>query len=111
LLTVAQRLVELAGSILISHPVAVPDLVAAAGYALQGVEIVIPGDQSELANHVRSKSMPRTVLITGVGTSPLLQGRREGLAYVCRGGVCRLPVDNALALDAELRESLTAWPS
>jgi uncharacterized protein YyaL (SSP411 family) len=111
LLTVAQRLVELAGSLLISHPVAIPDLVAAAGFALEGVEIVIPGDQSELADHVRSKSMPRTVLITGVGTSPLLTGRREGLAYVCRAGVCRLPVDNVPALDAELRESLTAWPS
>jgi uncharacterized protein YyaL (SSP411 family) len=111
LLTVAQRLVDLAASLLISHPVAVPDLVAAAGYALEGVEIVIPGDRSELANHVRSKSMPRTVLITGVGRSPLLQGRREGLAYVCRGGVCRLPVDSVSALDAELKESLTAWPS
>jgi uncharacterized protein YyaL (SSP411 family) len=110
LLTVAQRLVDLAGSLLISHPVAVPDLVEAAGFALQGVEVVIPGDQSELADHVRSKSMPRTVLITGVGTSPLLQGRSEGLAYVCRGGVCRLPVDNLPALDAELREGLTAWP-
>ena len=111
LLTVAQRLVDLASSLLISHPVAIPDLVDAAGFALQGIEIVIPGDQSELADHVRSKSMPRTVLITGVGTSPLLAGRREGLAYVCRGGVCRLPVDNVAALDAELRESLTAWPS
>ncbi len=111
LLVVAQRLVDLAGSLLISHPVAVPDLVAAAGFALDGVEIVIPGDQGVLADHVRSKSMPRTVLITGVGTSPLLQGRRQGLAYVCRGGVCRLPVDSASALVAELRESLTAWPS
>jgi uncharacterized protein YyaL (SSP411 family) len=111
LLTVAQRLVDLAASLLISHPVAVPDLVEAAGYAFEGVEIVVPGDRSELAHHLRSKSMPRTVLITGVGTSPLLAGRREGWAYVCRGGVCQLPVDNVPALDAELRESLTAWPS
>jgi uncharacterized protein YyaL (SSP411 family) len=111
LLTVAQRLVDLAASLLISHPVAVPDLVEAAGYAFEGVEIVVPGDRSELAHHLRSKSMPRTVLITGVGTSPLLAGRREGWAYVCRGGVCRLPVDNVPALDAELREGLTAWPS
>jgi uncharacterized protein YyaL (SSP411 family) len=111
LLTVAQRLVDLAATLLISHPVAVPDLVDAAGYALEGVEIVVPGNQGELADHVRSKSMPRTVLITGAGTSPLLRGRREGWAYVCRGGVCRLPVDNAPALDAELREGLTAWPS
>jgi uncharacterized protein len=111
LLAVAQRLVELAGSLLLSHPVAVPDLVAAAGFAFDGVEVVIPGDQSPLADHLRSKSMPRTVLITGVGSSPLLEGRREGWAYVCRAGVCRLPVDNEAALDTELKESLTAWPS
>jgi uncharacterized protein YyaL (SSP411 family) len=107
-LTVAQRLVTLAGSLLSTHPVAVPDLVAAAGYALEGIEIVIPGVQGDMADHVRSKAMPRTVLITGDGTSPLLEGRGKGLAYVCRAGVCRLPVDNVTDLDAQLEESRTA---
>jgi uncharacterized protein YyaL (SSP411 family) len=111
LLTVARRLVDVAGSLLLSHPVAVPDLVQAAGFAFQGIEVVIPGDRSDLAHHLRSKSMPRTVLITGAGSSPLLRGRHEGLAYVCRGGVCGVPVDNVSALDAQLRENLTAWPS
>ena len=102
-LVVAQRLVELAGSLLVSHPSAAPDLVAAAGFALDGVEIVIPGVAGAWAHHVRSMSMPRAVLITGSGTSPLLNARESGLAYVCRGGVCALPVSSAEALDAQLR--------
>ena len=43
-LVVAQRLVELAATLLVQHPGAVPDLVEAAGFALEGVEVVVPGD-------------------------------------------------------------------
>ena len=111
LLVVAQRLVELAGSLIVSHPMAVVDLVAAAGFALEGVEVVIPGEPGALAHHVRSMAMPRTVLITGSGASPLLAQRSEGLAYVCRGGVCQLPVDNVDALEQELRKATTPWLS
>jgi uncharacterized protein YyaL (SSP411 family) len=106
LLVVAQRLVALAGTLLVSHPSAVPDLAAAAGFALEGVEVVIPGTPGSLARHVRSMAMPRTVLVTGRGDSPLLAGRREGLAYVCRGGVCQLPVASRDELDTELRKAL-----
>jgi uncharacterized protein YyaL (SSP411 family) len=106
LLVVAQRLVTLAASLLVSHPSAVPDLVAAAGYALEGVEVVIPGEPGALARHVRSMAMPRTVLITGRGHSPLLAGREEGLAYVCRGGVCERPVSTRDELDTRLRASV-----
>ena len=111
LLVVAQRLVELAGTLLVSHPSAVPDLVAAAGFALEGVVVVIPGVQGDWAHHVRSKAMPRTILITGSGTSPLLADRDEGLAYVCRGGVCSLPASSVDALDAQLREVRHSWLS
>jgi uncharacterized protein YyaL (SSP411 family) len=108
LLLVAQRLVELAGTILASHPSAVPDLVAAAGFALGGVEVVIPGVQGDLAHHVRSMAMPRTVMITGSGPLALLAQREEGLAYVCRAGACQLPVASVEALGNELRRSLLA---
>jgi len=106
LLLVAQRLVELAGTILVSHPSAVPDLVAAAGFALGGVEVVIPGVQGDLAHHVRSMAMPRTVMITGSGPLTLLDQREEGLAYVCRAGACQLPVASVEALERELRRTL-----
>ena len=109
LLIVAQRLVELAGSLLVTHPSAVVDLVDGAGYALEGVELVIPGEPNELSNHVRSRAMFRTVLVTGVGRSELLVDRDPGYAYVCHAGVCDLPVSSVGALDAELQRS-GAWP-
>lgn len=102
LLVTAQRLVELAGSLVIEHPSAVPDLLEAAGFALDGVEIVIPGAPNDLAIHVRSKTMSSSVLITGSGSSPLLANRLVGLAYVCRGGVCQLPVSSAAQLNEQL---------
>jgi uncharacterized protein len=105
LLLIAQRLVELAGSLLATHPSAVVDLVDAAGYALEGVEVVIPGDANELSNHVRSRAMFRTVVVTGTGRSELLRGRETGHAYVCHAGVCDLPVSSVSALDAELQRS------
>ncbi|HET8990027.1 MAG TPA: DUF255 domain-containing protein [Acidimicrobiales bacterium] len=106
-LVVAQRLVTL-GAALFEHPLAVPDLVEAAGFALQGVEVAVPGAEGPLARHLRSKVVPRTVVITGEGGSPLLSGRLPGLAYVCRAGVCSAPVDHPAALDAALDEAL-AW--
>lgn len=102
LLSVAQRLVELATPLLVQHPTAVVDLVAAAGFALEGVEVVIPGDTNDLSQHVRSRAMFRTVLVTGSGPSPLLRAREPGYAYVCRGGVCELPVRSVIDLDAQL---------
>ena len=102
LLIVAQRLVALAIPLLNDHPGAVPDLLEAAGFAFDGVELVIPGESGPLADHVRSLPMSRTVLITGHGPSPLLEGRTRGLAYVCRGGVCQLPVTTTDELDARL---------
>ncbi len=106
-LAVAQRLVAL-GAALFEHPLAVPDLIEAAGFALQGVEVALPGAEGPLARHLRSRVVPRTVVITGEGGSPLLAGRRAGRAYVCRAGVCTAPVDDPAALDAALAEAL-AW--
>lgn len=106
LLCSAQRLVELGATLLASHPSAVPDLVEAAGYAMEGIEIVIPGAPSGLSNHVRLMPMLRSVLITGEGTSPLLQNRRAGLAYVCRAGVCQRPVSSIDDLDDHLSRAL-----
>jgi len=50
--------------------------------------------------------MIRSVLVTGSGSSPLLSQRSPGLAYVCRSGVCQLPVDNWADLDSQIAELL-----
>jgi uncharacterized protein YyaL (SSP411 family) len=107
LLCTAQRLVELGATLLVTHPSAVPDLVEAAGFALEGLEIVIPGGPNELSHHVRLLPMVRSVLITGSGSSPLLGHREIGLAYVCRAGVCQLPASSIDKLDAQLRRANT----
>jgi len=102
-LVVAQRLVELAASLLTTHPGAVPDLVEAAGFVLEGVEVVIPGPPNELSAFMNAYFTRRSVLVTGSGSSPLLEGRQSGSAYVCRAGVCHLPVDSVSALAEQLR--------
>jgi len=104
LMAVARRLVELASSLLVAHPAAVVDLAGAAGFAWEGLEIVIPGDPNDLSDHLRLRAVTRSVLITGSNSSPLLEGRAAGRAYVCRAGVCQLPVDTPEALDAQLRD-------
>ena len=103
-LFVAERLIELAAPLANTHPEAVVDLVLAASYVNDGVEIVIPGAANELSEHVRSLSMPNTVLVTGNGTSVLLEDREEGFAYVCRRGVCQLPAHDVKTLDDALAE-------
>jgi uncharacterized protein len=101
LMVVAERLVELAAELLATHPRAVVDLVEAAAFT-QGVEVVVPGEPNELSRAVRSLPVLRGVLITGSGSSPLLNGRRAGLAYVCHRGHCERPVATVEELTALL---------
>lgn len=103
LTVVAQRLVHLASALIRDHAVAVPELVGAAGFVLDGIEVVVPGEANALSQHVRSTAMIRTVLVTGTGKSPLLMQRLSGWAYVCRGGVCALPVDSVDDLQSQLQ--------
>lgn len=104
LLGEARDLVLLAASVIENYPLEVIDLVEAAGYAFEGIEIVIPGDENPLSAHLRLTPMIRSVLITGNGSSPLLTGRQAGLAYVCRDGVCTMPVDSWADLDSRIAE-------
>jgi uncharacterized protein YyaL (SSP411 family) len=102
-LVVAQRLIALAASLLYAHPGAVPDLLEAAGFALAGVEIVIPGEANELRAFVNSYFTRRAVRVTGTGPLALLEDRLPGFAYVCRAGVCQLPVEIVTDLAEQLR--------
>ncbi len=104
MLAIAERLVNLAEELLVEHPLAVPDLLEAAGFALERVEAVLPGPPNPLGALLRSRAVRRTVLVSGTGGSPLLEGRAAGLAYLCRAGVCELPVADGPALLARLVE-------
>ena len=104
LLAVSRRLVDLGASLVDTHPAAVPDLVDAAGFAYEGIELIVPGESNPLSDHVRLMHMTRTVLVTGTGSSPMLKDRVPGLAYVCQSSVCQLPVASIDELDAQLDE-------
>jgi len=78
-------------------------------YAGDAVEIVIIGDDSrELVDAVHTNYFPSKVLIAAdrptsadVKLIPLLEGRteiREATAFVCRRGVCKLPVSDAKSM-------------
>ncbi len=100
-LALAQRLVSVAATLISQHPRAVASLVSAAGFALEGIEIVVPGPRGALAEHVRLSVVPRSVLITG-SHSPLTAGREDGVAYVCRAGACQLPARDVATLSTQL---------
>ena len=100
----AHRLVVLGATLISQHPRAVADLVAAARFVLEGVEIVVPGPPNDLLEHVRLSVVPRSVVITGSNSSPLLEGRVAGAAYVCHGGACFQPVRTVTNLRAQLEE-------
>ncbi|NNN03815.1 MAG: thioredoxin domain-containing protein [Acidimicrobiaceae bacterium] len=101
----ARRLLERVSPVLISHPRAVVDSLEAAAWVDDALEVVIPGARGELARHVRSMPMLSAVLITGHGSSPVLEGRLPGRAYVCRQRVCHSPVDSLEDLARALEEA------
>jgi uncharacterized protein YyaL (SSP411 family) len=101
-LAVAERLVALGGELLARQPSVVADLARAYGVVATGREIVVPGARGELSAVVRDSFVPGSVLVTGTGRSPLLEGRLAGWAYVCRRRVCDAPVNEASELAALL---------
>ncbi|MDQ1446517.1 MAG: uncharacterized protein QOI20_2981 [Acidimicrobiaceae bacterium] len=81
-----------------SHALAAVDLV------VSGVtEVAVVGDRPDLVRAVQQRFVPNGVLAWGEPyESPLWEGRVDGLAYVCKGYVCKAPVDSADALVLEL---------
>jgi uncharacterized protein YyaL (SSP411 family) len=79
-----------------------------AGWAAAAAEAVAAGplevavvDAPELAGVARRATSPGAVVVTG-GSSPLLDDRPAGAAYICRGFVCDAPVTDAEELARRL---------
>ncbi|MGD0595512.1 MAG: hypothetical protein ABSB54_17730, partial [Acidimicrobiales bacterium] len=95
-------------------PTAVAALLGGADLLCSGVvEVAVTGERPDLVSHVARRWLPRTVLAWSAGEAsrsdpglPLLEGRAEGFAYVCRAGACRLPAADAGQLDDELAAAL-----
>ena len=86
------------------HPTAFAHLLAAVDLATASItEIVVTGDRPDLVTAVQSRYLPNAVLAWGEPyASPLFEGRRDGLAYVCGNYTCRQPVADVDALLAQL---------
>jgi uncharacterized protein YyaL (SSP411 family) len=117
----ARRLLTSAAGLLTKAPTAVPALAGAADLLATGiVEVAVSGDRGDLVRRVGRQFLPRVVLAwTGRSeprsgaparltalASPLLEGREDGYAYVCRARACRLPAASVEQLDVELEAAV-----
>ena len=102
----ARQIIDSIAGQITRNPASATNALLAVDLLRRGVqEVVVPGEPSELTEVVRMGWWPRTVLAHGAGwPSPLWEGRRAGLAYVCEGSVCRAPVTEPDALRAALSE-------
>ena len=97
----AERIVEASSSEAETVPLALTELIWAAELCAEGpVEVVVTGKRDDLVRAARSRFWPLSVLAWGSG--PLVDGREEGLGYVCRRGVCLAPVADVEDLLAAL---------
>jgi hypothetical protein len=106
----ADRTIALARPLLVRHPGAVADLVAALPMWNGRYEIVVTGERPDLLAEVRRRWLPTAVTAWGQpDDGPLFEGRpvEPGRAYVCQARSCRMPAENAATLAAQL-ETLVA---
>ncbi|HYA68124.1 MAG TPA: hypothetical protein VED63_05250, partial [Acidimicrobiales bacterium] len=92
------------------HPLALANVVVAAGYAAgAATEVVVAGDRADLLAAVRRRYEPTTVVLWGERTSsPLWEQRADGAAYVCRQYRCRAPALTVDDLEQHLEAELDA---
>ncbi|MBK9181246.1 MAG: thioredoxin domain-containing protein [Acidimicrobiales bacterium] len=100
----AEAILRLLGPLAAEHPTAFAHLLAAVHLHVSGAtEIAIVGDRPDLVRAVAARYVPNAVVAWGEPyRSPLWEGRRAGLAYVCRDFACRAPVDAVDDLLAQL---------
>ncbi len=102
----AAGVVALVEPLLDRHPTAVPSTLLAAELLAGGTtEVVVPGRRRDLVEVVQRRWVRDGVLAWGEPTgAPLFAEREAGVAYVCRGSVCTLPVADPEALARRLDE-------
>ncbi len=96
----ADRILQLLGAVAEQAPGAVSNALLALELRQRGVmEIVVVGDEPAMVQVAQSVWRPDIVTVWGEPyDSPLWEQRSEGHAYVCRNGVCDLPVSTPEAL-------------
>jgi uncharacterized protein YyaL (SSP411 family) len=98
-----ERILQVAAPLLAEQPLAVADLVDAAGFPAGRTEVVVAGDRPDLVAEVRRRWLPEAVLSWGERrATPLWEGREDGAAYVCHRFACRAPATEAGTLASQL---------
>jgi uncharacterized protein YyaL (SSP411 family) len=97
------RTVDGARALLVRHPGALADMVAALSMLRGRQEIVVTGERPDLLEEVRRRWLPDAVVAWGdTDDTPLFAGRPPGAAYVCRGFACLTPADDVATLAVQL---------
>jgi uncharacterized protein YyaL (SSP411 family) len=100
----AEALLEGSALWLERYPHALPGFLLVRRLLREGSELALPLP-SPLLEGAKGMYLPLTQLVVGpAGALPALEGREPGRAYLCRQGVCRLPVGELEALEGEVRE-------
>ncbi|MFN8024499.1 MAG: thioredoxin domain-containing protein [Acidimicrobiales bacterium] len=100
----ADQIVRLLAAVAPKAPAGFSYALAALEMRLAGTtEIAVTGDRPDLLAVVRERWRPDAVVAWGEPyESPLWEGRRDGLAYVCQDFTCQQPVDTPAALRAQI---------
>ena len=103
----ADRILRLVGAVIDDAPGAFSHALAALVLRRGGItEVAVVGERPDLVAAVTARWRPEVVLAWGEPyASPLWEGRRDGLAYVCRDYVCEAPQDTPSGLRAQLDPS------
>jgi hypothetical protein len=92
------------GEVMATQPTAFTHALSAVDLVADGVtEIAVVGDRPDLVGAVHRNYLPRAALAWGEPyPSPLWEGRRDGLAYVCRNYACLAPTSTVEDLEGQL---------
>jgi uncharacterized protein YyaL (SSP411 family) len=103
----ADRILQLVGAVIDEAPGAFSHALAAVALRRGGItEVAVVGERPDLVAAVTARWRPEVVLAWGEPyDSPLWEGRRDGLAYVCRDYVCEAPQDSPAGLLAQLDQA------
>ena len=100
----ADQILQLVAGVVPGAPSAFTHLLAAVDLRRAGItEIAVAGERPDLVGAVQRRYLPDAVVAWGERyDSPLWDGRRDGLAYVCHDYLCEAPVDTVEGLQALL---------
>ncbi len=101
----ADQILRLLGRAMPQAPGAFSQALAAVAVRNEGTtEVVITGERRDLVVSVQQRWLPDAVLAWGEPyPGPLWEDRGDGMAFVCRGHVCQLPVQSIAELADQLR--------